>query len=223
MCCFVAHGRMRPGEHIIPKTVKILVCYLMHFARGTPDALGYVKRVCLRPSATWLASDVVRVVIVTSFEFCSYRMSLSAAGEPAPSSTIRAAGLAKTPPAGSKLIPPHIFLEPISRRDSPNLLSTCLLFLTKGRLFAATEPSTRKMSKIYLHYDGDLGPDHTFIRRQENGAPFTGRSLGEALVGFVQSYNKKHPAAYNAGAHGTAVLVCSHEYVGVLLLVQGGC
>lgn len=57
------------------------------------------------------------------------------------------------------------------------------------------------MSKIYLHYDGDLGPDHTFIRRHENGVPFTGRSLGEALVGFVQSYNKKHPAAYNAGAN----------------------
>lgn len=57
-----------------------------------------------------------------------------------------------------------------------------------------------KMSKIYLHYEGERGPDHTFIWRQSGGLPFTGRSLGDALVGFVESYNRKHGReAYDGG------------------------
>eukprot|EP00903_Cladosiphon_okamuranus_P013727 g12780.t1 len=56
------------------------------------------------------------------------------------------------------------------------------------------------MSKIYLHYEGERGPDHTFIWRQAGGLPLTGRSLGDALVGFVESYNRKHGSeAYRGG------------------------
>lgn len=92
------------------------------------------------------------------------------------------------------MIPRNLILLP--RR--PVLEFSCCLSCQQS-LFSAPAPSTRNMSKIYLHYDGELGPDHTFIWRQEHGLPFTGRSLGEALVGFVQSYNKKHTGAYNAG------------------------
>ncbi|CAM9746091.1 unnamed protein product [Ectocarpus sp. 6 AP-2014] len=56
------------------------------------------------------------------------------------------------------------------------------------------------MSKIYLHYEGERGPDHTFIWRKAGGLPFTGRDLGEALSGFVESYGKKHGReAYGQG------------------------
>ncbi|CAM9217091.1 unnamed protein product, partial [Ectocarpus sp. 4 AP-2014] len=56
------------------------------------------------------------------------------------------------------------------------------------------------MSKIYLHYEGERGPDHTFIWRKAGGLPFTGGDLGEALSGFIESYGKKHGReAYNQG------------------------
>ncbi|CAM9751471.1 unnamed protein product, partial [Ectocarpus fasciculatus] len=56
------------------------------------------------------------------------------------------------------------------------------------------------MSKIYLHYEGERGPDHTFIWRKAGGLPFTGGDLGEALSAFVESYGKKHGReAYDQG------------------------
>lgn len=63
----------------------------------------------------------------------------------------------------------------------------------------ARERDRDSMSKIYLHYDGERGPGHTFIWRHR-GLPFTGRSLGQALEGFVESYSKKHGhGAYDEG------------------------
>lgn len=66
------------------------------------------------------------------------------------------------------------------------------------------------MSKIYLHYEGERGPDHTFIWRQARSLPFTGRSLGDALGGFVESYIRKHGrGAYNGGkGRGRHKLAC---------------
>lgn len=79
------------------------------------------------------------------------------------------------------------------------------------------------MSKIYLHYDGERGPGHTFIWRQARGLPSTGRSLGEALEGFIESYYRKHGrGAYDEGigaerwgqgVYGVLVLVCSSSRV----------
>lgn len=58
------------------------------------------------------------------------------------------------------------------------------------------------MSKIYLHYEGERGPDHTFIWRQAHGLPFTGRGLGDALCGFVESYKRKHGSEAYGGGKG---------------------
>lgn len=56
--------------------------------------------------------------------------------------------------------------------------------------------------KLYLHYDGVRGPDHTFVW-QSGGAPaqqITGRSLAGAMAGFVDSYNGKYgQGAYDGG------------------------
>lgn len=71
------------------------------------------------------------------------------------------------------------------------------------------------MSKIYLHYEGERGPDHTFIWRQAGGLPFTGRSLGDALVGFIGSYNRKHGCeAYSGGKWRERQKFCAREVIG---------
>lgn len=65
------------------------------------------------------------------------------------------------------------------------------------------------MSKIYLHYEGERGPDHTFIWRQARGLPFTGRSLGDALLGFVESYTRRHGReAYGGGEWSESRKLC---------------
>lgn len=53
------------------------------------------------------------------------------------------------------------------------------------------------MPKIYLNYEGERGPEHTFVWRQsrsDEGGPssLTGRRLKEALDGFVASYRKRY-------------------------------
>lgn len=58
------------------------------------------------------------------------------------------------------------------------------------------------MPKVYLHYDGERGPDHTFMWK--GGAPgvsrITGLSLAQALAAFVSSYQNKHGLeAYDGG------------------------
>lgn len=55
------------------------------------------------------------------------------------------------------------------------------------------------MPKIYLHYDGELGPDHTLVWQQGSDTPFTERSLGGALAAFVRSYESKHGKEAYAG------------------------
>lgn len=80
-------------------------------------------------------------------------------------------------------------------------------------LFPWHKPHT--MSKIYLHYEGERGPDHTFIWRQAGGLPFTGRSLGDALVGFVESYNRKHGSgAYDGGKWREKHMFCVRDQDG---------
>lgn len=64
------------------------------------------------------------------------------------------------------------------------------------------------MPKIYLHYDGELGPGHTLVWQQESGSPFTERCLGDALAAFVRSYESKHgKAAYAGGMYHTLAVV----------------
>lgn len=50
--------------------------------------------------------------------------------------------------------------------------------------------------KLYLHYDGDEGPSHTFVWQggQRSGA-VTGVNLRRALQGFCSSYQAKHGTA----------------------------
>lgn len=50
------------------------------------------------------------------------------------------------------------------------------------------------MPKIYLHYEGERGPEHTFVWRHPHSDPssLTGCRLKEALDGFVASYRKRH-------------------------------
>lgn len=76
------------------------------------------------------------------------------------------------------------------------------------------------MPKIYLHYDGGLGPDHTFVWQQERDSPFTERSLSDALSAFARSYESKHGReAYAGGICFTGVLLCCCSLLMLLLLM----
>ena len=75
------------------------------------------------------------------------------------------------------------------------------------------------MPKIYLHYDGELGPDHTFVWQQERGSPFTKRSLSNALSAFVRSYESKHGREAFAGGMVRYVCCCKACALALLLLL----
>lgn len=64
------------------------------------------------------------------------------------------------------------------------------------------------MPKIYLHYEGDLGPEHTSVWQQGRGVPFTERSLADALSAFVRSYESKHGREAYSGGMIVLLLLC---------------
>lgn len=105
-------------------------------------------------------------------------------------------------------------LESIPEAPDEKTYRFCFFPLSLSRLLLfSLVPYT--MSKIYLHYEGERGPDHTYIWRQAGGLPFTGRSLGDALVGFVESYNRKHGReAYDGGKLRSRRKLCVHEKYG---------
>lgn len=93
-------------------------------------------------------------------------------------------------------------LCPVQLLPSPHSPSVAQASRHERRAHRFCKHSDYMPMKLYLHYDGARGPDHTFVW-QSGGAPaqqITGRSLARAMAGFVDSYNGKHgQGAYDGG------------------------